>query len=140
MGVSSSWQHCQFYSPRVWKCNYSAFLCSLAFNCSMYHLLRTLSLISSNSFSHYYSYLNTLSSCFIFRQSCRGERPKNAYWAVGFVREQLDVSEDVQISRLWRDFGREGLGRQFEEKCLIGQQRSEGLTCHQGQHFGQFYL
>ena len=39
------------------------------------------------------------------------------YWAMGLVRghlivrERLDIGEDMQISRLWRDSGHKGLGR-----------------------------
>ena len=39
---------------------------------------------------------------------CRDERPRNIYWAVGLVRGhlvvrgQVDVSEEVQISELWK--------------------------------------
>ena len=47
----------------------------------------------------------------------RDERPRNVYWAMGLVRGhltirgQVDVSEEVQISELWKDSGHEGLGR-----------------------------
>ena len=41
---------------------------------------------------------------------CREERPRNVYWAMDLVRVhlvvrgQVDVSEEVQISELWKDF------------------------------------
>ena len=49
----------------------------------------------------------------------------NVYWAVGLVQGhlivqgQVDVSKEVQISELWKDPGHEGLGKSFEEKCLL---------------------
>ena len=48
---------------------------------------------------------------------CRDEGPRNVYWVVGFVREHLviqgwlDLNEDIQMSKLWKYFGHQGLGK-----------------------------
>ena len=41
----------------------------------------------------------------------QGWRLRNVYWIVGLVREQLDINEDKQISKLWKDSGHKGLGK-----------------------------
>ena len=54
------------------------------------------------------------------------EGPRNIDWTMGLilghliVQGQVNVSKEVQISELWKDPSHEGLGRSFEEKCLLG--------------------
>ena len=57
----------------------------------------------------------------ISKDYCRDEGPKSVYWAVGLVRGQVGFNGKVPINELWKDIGRKGLVRLFEEKCLIGQ-------------------
>ena len=46
---------------------------------------------------------------------CRDEGPRKVYWAVSLVRGhlavrgRLDLNKDVQINKLWKDFGHKGL-------------------------------
>ena len=35
------------------------------------------------------------------------------------VRGQLDISDDVQINRLWKDSGHKGLEGKSKDKCLF---------------------
>ena len=52
----------------------------------------------------------------IVNDGCRSDRFNNVYWAMGLVRGhlaiqgQLDINENVQISKLWKDSGHKGLG------------------------------
>ena len=69
------------------------------------------------------------------------------YWVMGpirghsIVRGQVDVSVGLQDITWAKGSSLEVPGSVFEDKFhldVIGQ-RSEGLACHQGQRFGQFY-
>ena len=54
---------------------------------------------------------------FFIYNICRDEGPKKVYWAIGLVqghlvvRGRLDLNEDIQISKWWKDFGHKGLGK-----------------------------
>ena len=51
------------------------------------------------------------------RGYCRDKGLRKVYWAVGLVRGHLavrrwlDLNEDIQISKLWKDFDHKGLGK-----------------------------
>ena len=54
---------------------------------------------------------------FFIYNICRDEGPKKVYWVVGLVqghlavRGRLDLNEDIQISKWWKDFGHKSLGK-----------------------------